>query len=339
MSHEQVVLKKDLDPQFRLEEVIVAGDRGPCGGVNMAIEAIVQVLDIVRGKENVFISHAVVNNVPLMKTLEERGLVVEKDPNKVPDNSIYVISAHGAPPSFRRTAERKNCLVIDVTCPLVQKVHDEAIKVQEEGEHIIYIGADGHPEPEGVKGELDPKNITMIRRMEDVENLVLPTNRKTLVLTQTTLSTTETGAIMRAIKLKSPENVIFPGHQDICYAVDNRQAAVRKLMARVDFLLIVGSKTSHNSHEMVEIGKEFNKPSFSVDEPEEIKMEWFTDEIKKVGISSGASVREEYLEKVLKWFRERGVRITMLRQTEKERTFRLPLESIALLKKRCQAAN
>lgn len=321
-----------------VEKVRVAGNRGPCGGVNMALEAAHYVLEIVNGREPVYTNWDIVNNTLIMKELGSKGLVnVRNNFDLVPDDSILFFSAHGVSPAFHEVAKQKNLLVIDVTCQLVTRVHNLVKDAVTEGRHAIYIGADGHPETIGVMGEVNPNNITLVERVEDVEKLELAAGGK-VVYSQTTLLPDEVVGIEQAILAKYPVTEI-PSRLDVCYAMGNRQAAVEKLLNDgVDLLLVVGSKHSHNSQGLKKRGLIVDVPSYLVDESAEIEEGWFTPSIRKVGLTSGASVLDRLLVPVIDWFRLQStdIEIAYLPQVidEKVRTFRLPQKDIEALKKR-----
>lgn len=332
--HPHMVDKEIVSP-LGVEEVLVAGNRGPCGGVNMAFEAANQVLDIVAGREPVYINWDLVNNKPIMEQYAARGLInVKNDLSLVPDGSIFLFSAHGVPPSMHEQAKEKGLLTIDTTCQLVTRVHNLAKRAASEGQHVIYVGKNGHPETVGTMGEVPLGQITLVEKPEDVDNLILPDIPK-VVYSQTTLATDEIKDIMLGLRNKFGETIKIPNRWDICYATDNRQAAVDELVTLTDLLLVVGSKHSHNSQELRRKGEKAGIPSYSVDAVGEIERSWF-DGIKKAGVTSGASVIEEYTQNVLNYFRLEGIPITMLPQVKDEgqMTFKLPLSDLNALRAR-----
>ncbi len=337
MLAESTLIPQEFHEQqpIGIEEILVAGNRGPCGGVNMAFEAANQVLDIVAGREPVYINWDLVNNKPIMERYAQRGLVnVRNDLSLVPNGSIFLFSAHGVPPSIHEEAANKGLLTVDTTCQLVSRVHNLARNAAEKGQHVIYIGKDGHPETIGTMGEVPLGQITLVEKPEDIDRLELPDVPK-VVYSQTTLATDEIRDTMKALREKYGEKVMIPNRWDICYATDNRQAAVDNLVTMADMLLVVGSKHSHNSQELRRKGEKAGLPSISIDTADEIERAWFNG-IKKVGITSGASVIEQYTEEVLEYFRRQGVPITMLSQVkeEKDMTFKLPKENIEALRAR-----
>lgn len=356
------IAEYDLRP-FPVEKILVAGDRGPCGGVNMALEAARQVLEIVNKEnlgEKIYSPWDIVHNRPIMSELEQQGLFVfHHDWDLVPDGSIVLLPAHGAAPRLYQIAESKKCLIIDVTCQLVTRVHHLAMKatgrlreISPEGKrHVIYIGAQGHPETEGVLGELDQGTHTLIdqknysslpsrERTQYLEEVVnnLPEGRK-VVYSQTTLSPDNVDIIVDFLQ-RRVSDVEIPSRRDICYAMDNRWAAVRAILLRIDMLLVVGSKHSHNSQQLRLTGEQAGLPSYSVDQPEEIDRSWFAPNFRRVGLTAGASVLEKYTEDVIDWFKVQNPSIQVVYDKGKEDrslVFKLPQESINKLKVRYAA--
>lgn len=327
-------------PQFsNIQEVLVAGNRGPCGGVNMAIEAANQVLDIVDNREPVYTNWDLVNNNPVMERLRVRGLVnVRNNWDLVPESSIVFFSAHGVPPKYHEIASTKKFLTIDVTCQLVTRVHSLVRNAKNDGTHVVYIGKNEHPETIGVLGELEPQNTTFIAPGSSITDLKLPIEKKIIVYSQTTLATDEVKEAQDKLKQKFPE-IIIPNRSDICYATDNRQAAVDDLLDNysIDFLLVAGSTHSHNSQELKRKAERKGIPSVLIDNPEDLRPELFTERIKKVGATSGASEMEEDFQKILDVFRFNGINpIIYIPQviSERDMTFKLPQKDIDLLRLR-----
>lgn len=356
------IAEYDLRP-FPVEKVLVAGDRGPCGGVNMALEAARQVLEIVNKEnpgEKIYSPWDIVHNRPVMDELKHQGLTVfNHDWDLVPDGSIILLPAHGAAPRLYQIAEGKKCLVVDVTCQLVTRVHHLAMNAAgkrrepkpEERRHVVYIGAQGHPETEGVLGELDQGTHTLIdqkkyssllpkERIQYLEEVInnLPEGRK-VVYSQTTLSPDDVDIIVDFLRQRVSD-VEIPSRRDICYAMDNRWTAVRELLPRIDMLLVVGSKHSHNSQQLRLTGEKAGLPSYSVDQPEEINRSWFTPNLRRVGLTAGASVLEKYTEDVIEWFKVQNPSTQIVYDKGKEDrdlVFKLPRESINKLRARYTA--
>lgn len=321
---------------FYVEKLLVAGNRGPCGGVNMALEAVYQVLSIVGGREPVYTNWDIVNNQPIMEELSHKGLInVRMNMNLVPGGSVLFLSAHGVSPELREVAHGKHCLTIDVTCPLVNKVHSWVKKAQREGQHIVYLGVADHPETIGVLGEVNPQNITLVETVDDIRNLSLPTDKPIMVHTQTTLLPEEVEEQKRLLTAKSADVAV----EDICYAMAYRDAAVTDLISKgIDLLLVVGSVHSHNSQMLRKKGDKAEIPAHSVDKPEEIDPQWFSENIRTVGLTSGASVLERFLVPVIEWFKLQNPNFIVQFQPqtvkEEEMTFKLPQKDIEALRAR-----
>ncbi len=330
--------KVEISPQspLGLEEVLVAGNRGTCGGVRMAIEAAQQVVDIVAKREPIYINWNIVNNRLTAQHFQEQGVIdVANDLSLVPDDSILLFSAHGVAPSFYEEAERRNLLAIDATCQLVERGHWLARRAAERGEHVFYIGDAAHPETQGIVGELKEGEYTLLEKPEDVDAVSIPEG-PSIVLSKTTLGAAEIVPIIKPLHDRVGDNLKVPTKHDTCFATDNRQDAVRDLIGRTNALLVVGSGHSHNSQQLRLIGEKSGLPSWSVDTPEEIERSWFTDEIKKLGITSGASVVGLYTERVLDYFRNEGIPITYVDPVaeEPEIMFKLPIGDINKLRMR-----
>ncbi len=328
-----------------VESIFIAGNRGPCGGVNMALQAAEAVLGIVGGREPVFTPWDIVHNTPIMSELARKGLVnFGLDWDKVPDRSIVLKPAHGGPPSLDQIAADKGCLLIDVTCPLVARVQDMALRAQEDGQDVIYIGALNHPEPAGVLGRLDPTRAHFIQTLEDFQNLRLPEGRRAVVLSQTTMGKSDVGTIEAQARLRP--NIRVPDRSSICYATDTRQNAVTAMLEQqqIDRLVVVGSPHSHNSQELVGLGRKSGIPSTSIDTVEEMSAAW--DKLNaaqsnlqpRVGLTSGASVPDRLLIPVIDWLARKypNAAIEWLAQItpEADRTFRLPENAIRQLRER-----
>ncbi len=329
-----------------IQEILVAGNRGPCGGVNMSLEATNQTLDIARGIEPVYVNHEVVHSKPVMRALEKRGLInVENDWDRVPNGSIMIFSAHGAPPSSYEIAREKEFRLVDVTCQLVSVVQRDGVREQAAGKYIFYIGVDGHPETVGVMERLNPEKSALVQHSRDIEELSIPDNQMAVVLTQTTLSTREILGILKGIKSKFGDRVEIPGRKEtfnaqgnLCYATDTRQAAVEDLILQkgVGMLFIGGSETSHNSLMLKEIGDNAEIPSFLIDDPAKIDARVFKPNIRRIGVSSGASMPDEYLmpivERIMELNPNHELRFLPQVIDEKDLTFALPRQQIEAIR-------
>lgn len=335
MMHERItnLNVESLNPG--IDEVLVAGNRGTCGGVRMAIESVNQVLDVVAGREKVYINWDIVNNRPISEEFARRGVVnVKNDLSLVPDGAIFLFSAHGVPQSFHEDADKRNLLTIDATCQLVERTHLLARRAARKGKHVFFIGDAHHPETVGLVGQLQPGEYTLLENAEAVEAVSLPEG-ESIVLSKTTYGASEILPIIKPLKERVGDTLEVPSKHDTCFATDNRQNSVRDLVEKVDALLVVGSKHSHNSQELRKIGEKKGLPAWSVDEPGEIDEDWFLN-IKKLGLTSGASVIDQYTEAVIDFFRSKNTPVTYLPPVveEDDRMFRLPIRDLNALRMR-----
>lgn len=277
-----------------MEKIILAAPRGFCAGVAYAIEVVDLALKI-HGAP-VYVRHAIVHNEHVVKSFENRGVVFVEEISEIPSGAVVVYSAHGVSPFVRSEAKQRNLTVIDATCPLVTKVHNEAKHFAQKGYFMIFIGHAGHVEAEGTMGEA-PERMVLVETPSDAEALELPHYDKLAVLTQTTLSVDEVRATMDVLKRRFP-HIETPKKEDICYATTNRQMAIRELAQQCDLVLIVGSKTSSNSNRLREVAESLGAESHLLLNPHEVKPEW-RERYKTVGISSGASTPEDLVEDVI----------------------------------------
>ncbi len=277
-----------------MERIILAAPRGFCAGVAYAIEVVSLALKI-HGPP-LYVRHAIVHNEWVVRSFEQQGVVFVEDIAEVPQGAAVVFSAHGVSPEVRRMASGRELQVIDATCPLVTKVHNEARHFSRKGYFMIYIGHEGHVEAEGTMGEA-PDRMVLVETPADAEALELPPHDRLAVLTQTTLSVDEVAATMEVLKRRFP-HIETPGKDDICYATTNRQTAIRELAARCDLVLIVGSTTSSNSNRLREVAESIGADSHLLLTTDQVRPEWKTD-YRCVGISSGASTPEKLVEDVI----------------------------------------
>ncbi len=273
---------------------MLAAPRGFCAGVAYAIEVVNLALKI-HGAP-IYVRHAIVHNEWVVKSFEERGVVFVEDIPDVPTGSVLVFSAHGVSPEVRAQAKARNLTIVDATCPLVTKVHNEARHYAAKGYFMIYIGHTGHVEAEGTMGEA-PDRMVLVETPEDAEALAIPHYEKLAVLTQTTLSVDEVRATMDVLKLRFP-HLHLPSKEDICYATTNRQAAIRELAKECDLVLIVGSTTSSNSNRLREVAETVGAESHLIITPDQIRPEWKTD-YRTIGVSSGASTPESLVQDII----------------------------------------
>ena len=277
-----------------LEKIVLAAPRGFCAGVAYAIEVVDLALKI-HGAP-LYVRHAIVHNEHVVRSFEAQGVIFVEDVNEIPEGSVVVFSAHGVSPEVRRESASRNLTIIDATCPLVTKVHNEARRFAEKGYFMVYIGHEGHVEAEGTMGEA-PERMVLVETPEDVEKLELPDHDKLAVVTQTTLSVDEVTATMGALKARFP-HVETPTKEDICFATTNRQAAVKQLANACDLVIVVGSKTSSNSNRLREVAEAQGKPSFLLMTPDEVDASW-PETYETIGITSGASTPEGLVEDVI----------------------------------------
>ena len=310
-----------------MERIVLAAPRGFCAGVAYAIEVVSLALKI-HGAP-IYVRHAIVHNEYVVRSFEEQGVVFVEDIADIPPGQVVVFSAHGVSPEVRRESAARNLTIIDATCPLVTKVHNEAKHYAAKGYSMIYIGHAGHVEAEGTMGEA-PMQMMLVETPEDAENLKIPFTEQLAVLTQTTLSVDEVRQTMDVLERRFP-HIHKPEKEDICYATTNRQLAIRELARQCDLVLIVGSTTSSNSNRLREVAESLGTPSFLLMSPEQVQPEWKTD-FPVIGISSGASTPEELVENVIgELLRDRtDVPVSILETVKEDLTFRPSRDLIQL---------
>lgn len=307
------------------KKVLLAAPRGYCAGVDRAVQTVEQALEKFEG-EPVYVRKEIVHNKYVVESLKKRGVIFVEEADEVPEGSHLVFSAHGVSPAVRNLADSRNLKTIDATCPLVTKVHREAIRFDRDGYHILLIGHHGHEEVEGTHGEA-PDVTHIVDNINEVDTLPdWLQNEKLVWLSQTTLSVTETMEIVEALKKRFP-HLQDPPSEDICYATTNRQFAVREIAPESDLVIVVGSENSSNSKRLVEVALEFGaKDSHLVDFAEEIDEAWL-EGVKTVGVTSGASVPEILVKDVLAWLEERGYgNVETVTTTTETINFALPRE-------------
>ncbi|MCS7245815.1 MAG: 4-hydroxy-3-methylbut-2-enyl diphosphate reductase [candidate division WOR-3 bacterium] len=281
-------------------KIYLARPRGFCAGVDRAIEVVR--LTLKKYGRPIYVKHAIVHNKFVVRELEKEGAVFVEDINEIPDNSIVVFSAHGSPPIHYEIAKKKGLKVIDATCPLVHKVHREAKEFVENGYFIIYIGHKNHVEAIGIKGECEDK-IDIIETKEEAMNYI-PKSNKLALLTQTTLSVDDTREIIEILKRRFPQ-IVIPKKEDICYATQNRQDAIKKISKICDLVLVIGSNESSNSNRLREVAEKHGAKSYLIESYEYINDEWLKD-IKNIGITSGASTPEILVQKTIDYLLQKG---------------------------------
>jgi 4-hydroxy-3-methylbut-2-enyl diphosphate reductase len=281
-------------------KILLANPRGFCAGVNMAIECLERALGFFGPP--VYVYHEIVHNKYVVNRFSRRGVVFVDAIDEVPEGSPLLFSAHGVSPEIRAQSKARRLLAIDATCPLVTKVHLEAIKYAKAGYKIVLIGHEGHDEVIGTMGEA-PDQIVLVETAEDVENLDLADPEKVAYLTQTTLSVDDANIVIAALRKKFPK-INNPPKDDICYATQNRQEAVRELAARADVVLVLGSQNSSNSRRLAEIALTMGIPSHLIDGVAEIRSEWF-DGVETVLITAGASAPENVVQECVDYLQEK----------------------------------
>jgi 4-hydroxy-3-methylbut-2-enyl diphosphate reductase len=282
-------------------KVLIAAPRGWCAGVERAVEIVERTLE--RYGSPVYVRKQIVHNVHVVRALEEKGAVFVESEDDVPEGGVCVFSAHGVSPAVREEAGRRGLRVVDATCPLVTKVHVEARRFAGAGRTIFLIGHAGHEEIEGTAGEA-PDRIVVVEGPEDVERVEAPDPGKVAYLTQTTLAVDDTRDVVAALRRRFPA-LTGPRHDDICYASQNRQEAVKALAARCDAILVVGSPNSSNSNRLMEVGREAGTPSYLVSDETGVEPSWI-EGAEVVGVSSGASTPEVLVDRVVAFLVGRG---------------------------------
>lgn len=284
------------------KRVVVAAPRGYCAGVDRAVVTVERALDAYGGP--IYVRKQIVHNKHVVDTLEQRGAIFVDELDEVPEGATVVFSAHGIAPSVREEAKRRGLQTIDATCPLVTKVHHEAKRFSGQDTHILLIGHAGHEEVEGTMGEA-PERTTLVQSPDDVDSLEVPDPTNVAWLSQTTLSVDETLETVNRLREKFPA-LLDPPSDDICYATQNRQSAVKQIAKHSDLVIVVGSKNSSNSNRLVEVALEAGaKAAYRVDYATEIQPEWL-DGVTTVGVTSGASVPEVLVQGVLDYLVEQG---------------------------------
>ncbi len=306
------------------KKVLLAAPRGYCAGVDRAVETVEKAVE--KYGTPVYVRKEIVHNRYVVESLQKKGVIFVDEADEVPEGSHLVFSAHGVSPAVRELAINRNLQTIDATCPLVTKVHREAVRFDRDGHHILLIGHDGHEEVEGTYGEA-PEVTHIVDNIDEVDELPeWLQNEKLVWLSQTTLSVTETMQIVNKLRERFP-HLQDPPSEDICYATTNRQFAVREIAPEADLVIVVGSQNSSNSKRLVEVALEFGaKDSHLVDFASQIDEAWL-EGVSTVGVTSGASVPEILVKDVLEWLAERGFGdVTPVTTTTESTIFSLPRE-------------
>jgi 4-hydroxy-3-methylbut-2-en-1-yl diphosphate reductase len=300
-------------------EVILAEPRGFCAGVDRAIEIVERALQ--KFGAPIYVRHEIVHNTYVVNDLKEKGAIFIEDLDDVPAGSTLVFSAHGVSRAVHDEARARGFQIFDATCPLVTKVHVEVAKLHREGYEFIMIGHKGHPEVEGTMGQLD-SGIHLVEDVADVARVQPGQVEKLAVVTQTTLSVDDAAEISKAVKARFP-NVREPKQQDICYATQNRQDAVKMLSPQVDVVIVVGSPTSSNSNRLREVARKLGTESYMIDNAEELQAEWLEGRLR-VGLTAGASAPEVLVQQVIARIKSFGA-VSVQRLAGVEETIKFPL--------------
>jgi len=303
-------------------KILLANPRGFCAGVNMAIECLDDAIR--RVGPNIYVYHEIVHNRYVVDRFTQQGVTFVDSIDEVPEGSILLVRAHGVSPEIRQTAKDRKLQTVDATCPLVTKVHLEAIRYARDGFNIILIGHHGHDEVIGTMGEA-PESITLVETPHEVNSLTFTDNDKLAYLTQTTLSVDEAGAVIAALRQRYPE-IQSPPKEDICYATTNRQDAVKMLVEQADVLIVLGSQNSSNSRRLMEIGAQRGVTSRLIDGAGDLQEEWFAH-AETVVVTAGASAPEIVVQECINFLTERfGASLTEETVREENVHFNLPRE-------------
>lgn len=300
-------------------EILLAEPRGFCAGVDRAIEIVEHAL--VKFGAPIYVRHEIVHNTFVVNDLKAKGAIFIEDLADVPPGATLVFSAHGVSKAVQEEAQQRGFSIFDATCPLVSKVHVEVAKLAREGYEFLMIGHKGHPEVEGTMGQLD-SGIHLVEDVEDVARVQPAQTEKLAVVTQTTLSVDDAAEIMAAVVQRFP-SVRRPKQQDICYATQNRQDAVKIMSPQVDVLIVVGSPTSSNSNRLAELARKLGVPAYMVDAPSELQVQWLEGKAR-VGLTAGASAPEVLVQEVIARIRTLGA-VAVRRMDGIEETVKFPL--------------
>jgi 4-hydroxy-3-methylbut-2-enyl diphosphate reductase len=303
-------------------KLLLASPRGYCAGVDRAVDTVERALDHFGAP--VYVRKEIVHNGHVVRDLSDRGAVFVDSETEVPEGGVVVLSAHGVAPAVYRNCTERKLQVIDATCPLVTKVHTEARRYAADGYSIVLVGHEGHEEVVGTMGEA-PEAIQLIGSVEEIEGLDIPDPSRVAYITQTTLSVDETLVIIAALRERFPA-IVGPKRDDICYATQNRQNAVKQLAREVDLVLVIGSTNSSNSNRLVDVTREMGVASHLIDDETQIDPAWL-DGVETVGITSGASAPEWLVERVVAHFRALGVEdVDSHELVDEDVHFSLPVE-------------
>ncbi|MBS95978.1 MAG: 4-hydroxy-3-methylbut-2-enyl diphosphate reductase [SAR202 cluster bacterium] len=300
-------------------DILLAEPRGYCAGVVRAVDIVE--LALTKIGNPIYVRHEIIHNQHVVNELKDKGAIFVEEISEIPENSTVIFSAHGVSPLVWEEAQKKNLYIIDATCPLVTKVHLEAIKYAKDGYTILLVGHKGHDEVIGTMGEA-PDNTILVESVEDIPLLNIPNSEKVVALTQTTLSVSDTANIISALKEKFPKLVT---RNDICYATTNRQNALDSITDDVDLVLVVGAKNSSNSNRLKELASERGIEAYLVDGPEDVKLDWLEGK-SSIGITSGASTPEVLVNGVIEKIKPSNIQNIVY--AEENVNFKLPKEVV-----------
>ncbi len=285
-----------------IRRIVLAKPRGFCAGVVRAVDIVERVLELV--PPPVYVYHEIVHNKFVVESLSKRQVVFVNSLEEVPDEQVCIFSAHGVSPQIRELAKRKRLRVVDATCPLVTKVHLEALRYSRDGYSIILIGHAGHEEVAGTMGEAP---MVLVSSVANVEELAVPNPDKVAYLTQTTLSLDDMAQILKALRKRFPK-LVGPSKDDICYATQNRQNAIKQIANQVDMVLVVGSQNSSNAQRLREVALAAGKPAYLINNAAEINEAWLKG-VESVGVAAGASAPEEFVLGVMEYLKKAGATV------------------------------
>jgi 4-hydroxy-3-methylbut-2-enyl diphosphate reductase len=305
-----------------VKKILLAQPRGFCAGVEMAVEVVERALQ--RYGPPIYVFHEIVHNRHVVQEFVKRGVKFVQSVAEVPHGAKLIFSAHGISPAVWEEARQRNLqVVVDATCPLVEKVHREVRKYASQGYWIILVGHENHDEIVGTSGEA-PERIKIVGNIEEAQSVAIPDPEKVAVLTQTTLSMDDTREIIETLRRRFPR-MVTPAKEDICYATQNRQDAVKELARSVDLVLVVGSANSENSNQLRRVARSQGIPAYLINDVHEIKPEWL-DGVERAGITSGASVPDALVQEVVALFVRNGAELGHLSVAEETTHFALPVE-------------
>jgi 4-hydroxy-3-methylbut-2-enyl diphosphate reductase len=307
-----------------VKKLVLAKPRGFCAGVDRAIDVVNLALELYPGP--VYVRKEIVHNVHVVNELRRRGAIFVDELDEVPDGATVIFSAHGVSPEVRRRAASRGLKVIDATCPLVTKVHHEALRFAQEQRPIVLVGHEGHDEVVGTMGHA-PEHIHLIGSAEEAEAIQVSDPHQVAVITQTTLSLDDTSAVIDVLRRRFP-GIETPARNDICYATQNRQLAVKALAARAQVILVIGSKNSSNSNRLAEVAQAAGARAYLIDDISQIDLAWLKG-VECIGITAGASAPEYLAAEVVQFFRAQGVTdIEEIAAVTEEVNFALPPELV-----------